>query len=65
MFRIRGIHHKGALYSARQNYSNGSIASVDMEQYVGAILNIFKYFMIILILSTNYMFVHPLDNKVF
>ena len=31
----------------------------------GAILNIFKYFVIILVVSTNYMFVHLLDNKVF
>jgi len=29
------------------------------------ILNIFKYFIIILIVSTNYIFVHLLDNKVF
>jgi len=30
-----------------------------------AILNNFKYFIIILIVSTNYIFVHLLDNKVF
>ena len=30
-----------------------------------SILNIFKYFIIILIVSTNYIFVHLLDNKVF
>ena len=34
-------------------------------KYVGAILNIFKYFIIILIVPTNYIFVHLLDNKVF
>ena len=27
--------------------------------------SIFKYFIIILIVSTNYIFVHLLDNKVF
>jgi len=31
----------------------------------GSILNIFKYFIIILIASMNYIFVHLLDNKVF
>ena len=30
-----------------------------------SILNIFKYYIIILIVSTNYVFVHLLDNKVF
>jgi len=35
------------------------------SKHVGAILNIFKYFIIILIVSTNYIFVHLLDNKVF
>ena len=30
-----------------------------------AILNIFKYFIIILIVSTYYIFVHLLDNTVF
>ena len=34
-------------------------------KHVGAILNIFKYFIIILNVSTNYIFVHLLDNKVF
>ena len=34
-------------------------------KHVGAILNIFKYFIIIVILSVNYIFVHLLDNKVF
>jgi hypothetical protein len=33
--------------------------------HVGAILNIFKYFIIILIVATNYIFVHLLDNKLF
>jgi hypothetical protein len=32
---------------------------------VGAILNIFKYFTTILLVSTNSIFVHLLDNKVF
>ena len=32
--------------------------------HVGAILSIFKYFIIILIVSTNYIFVRLLDNKV-
>ena len=32
---------------------------------MGAILIIFKNFIIILIVSTNYIFVHLLDNKVF
>ena len=32
---------------------------------VAAILNISKYITIILIVSTNYIFVHLLDNKVF
>ena len=31
----------------------------------GEILNIFKYFITILIVSTNYIFMHPLDIKVF
>ena len=35
------------------------------NENVGANLNIFKYFIIILIVSTNYIFVHLLDNKVF
>jgi len=34
-------------------------------KYFGAILNIFEYFIIFLIVSTNYIFVHLLDNKVF
>ena len=34
-------------------------------KHVGVILNIFKYFIIILIVSTNYISVHLLDNKVF
>jgi len=34
-------------------------------KHVGAILNIIKYFIIILVVSTNYIFMHPLDNKVF
>ena len=34
-------------------------------KHVGAILNIFKDFIIILIVSTNCIFVHLLDNKVF
>jgi hypothetical protein len=34
-------------------------------KHIGAILNIFKYFIIILIVSTNYIFVHLLDHKVF
>jgi len=32
-------------------------------KYVGAILNSFQYYIIILIVSTNYIFVHLLDNK--
>ena len=32
---------------------------------VGAIFNSFEYFVIILIVSTNYILVHLLDNKVF
>ena len=34
-------------------------------KHVGAILNIIKYVIMILIVSTNYIFVHLLDNKVF
>jgi len=34
-------------------------------KHVGSNSNIFKYFVIILIVSTNYIFVHLLDNKVF
>ena len=30
-----------------------------------AFLNIFEYFIIILVVSTNYIFVHLLDKKVF
>ena len=33
-------------------------------KHVGAILNILKYFIIILIVTTNYIFVHLLDNNV-
>jgi len=36
-----------------------------IRNMVGVILNIFKYFIIILTVSTNYIFVHLLDNKVF
>ena len=39
--------------------------SLFFPKYVEAVLNIFKYFIIILIVSTNYIFVHLLDNKVF
>jgi len=35
------------------------------KKYVGAILNIFKYFVIILTVSANYIFVYLLNNKVF
>ena len=38
---------------------------IKLPDDVGAILNIFKYFIIILTVSTNYIFVHLLDNKVF
>jgi len=41
---------------------DGSICD---PKHVGAILNIFKYFIIILIVSTNYIFVHLLDNEMF
>jgi len=41
-----------------------SLGSCDRKHF-GAILNIFKYFIIILIVSKNYIFVHLLDNKVF
>jgi hypothetical protein len=34
-------------------------------KYVGSFLNSFKYFIIILIVSMNYIFVHLLDRKVF
>ena len=34
-------------------------------KHVGATLNIFKYFIIILIVFMNYIYVHLLDNKVF
>ena len=34
-------------------------------KHVGAILNIFGCFIIILIIYANYIFVHLLDNKVF
>ena len=55
------------------NYSNGSIVSVDtdvvgvMAAYLPMVhvCNIFKYFIIILIVFMNYIFVHLLDNKVF
>jgi hypothetical protein len=39
--------------------------SLVIRNMLGAILNIFKYFTIILIVSTNYIFVHLLDNKMF
>jgi len=79
MFRITRDPSSGALYSAWLNYSNGSISSVDvdvvgvMEAYSPVVrvctaqsrVPLFKYFIIILIVSTNYIFVHLLDNKVF
>jgi len=34
-------------------------------KHVGAILNMFKYFIIILIVFTNFIFVHLLDNNFF
>ena len=34
-------------------------------KHVGTILNIFKCFIIILTVSTNYIFVYLLDNNVF
>jgi len=39
--------------------------SLVIRNMLGAFLNIIKYFIIILIVSTNYIFVHLLDNKVF
>ena len=39
--------------------------SLVIRNMLEQILNIFKYFIIILIVSTNYIFVHLLDNKVF
>jgi len=36
-----------------------------IRNMLGAIVNILKYFIIILIVSTNYIFVQLLDNKVF
>jgi len=41
-----------------------SLDSCDPKHF-GAILKIFKCFIIIVIVSTNYIFVHLLDNKVF
>ena len=61
IFWIKGIHHQGALYSIELP-DDGSLV---IRNNVGAILNIFKYFVIILIVSTNYVFVHLLGNKVF
>ena len=43
----------------------GDVMRLRHPKHVAAILNIFKYFIIILIVSTNYIFVHLLDNKVF
>ena len=39
--------------------------SLVIRNMLEQILNIFKYFIIILIVSTNYIFVYLLDNKVF
>jgi len=39
--------------------------SLVIRNMLGAILNIFKYFIIILIVSTNHIFVHLLDKKLF
>ena len=39
--------------------------SLVIRNMLEQILNILKYFIIILIVSTNYLFVHLLDNKVF
>jgi len=38
---------------------------VGHDRTITVILNIFKYSIIIIIVSTNYIFVHLLDNKVF
>ena len=39
--------------------------SLVIRNMFGAIVNVLKYFIIILIVSTNYIFVHLLGNKVF
>jgi len=58
MFRITEDPSSGSLVQRlAKNYNNGSIVSIDMLEH-------FKYF-IILILSTNYIFVNLLDTKVF
>jgi len=41
------------------------VSTVCDPKHVGTVLNILKYFIIILIVSTNYIFVHLLDSKVF
>ena len=44
---------------------SGSFIQCLVKIAVMVILHILKYFIIILILSTNYIFLHLLDNKVF
>ena len=39
--------------------------SLVIRNMLEAFLNIFEYFIIILVVSTNYIFVHLLDKKVF
>ena len=58
MFRITEDPSSGSLVQClAKNYRNGSIVSVDMDNII--------FVDIILIISTNYIFVHLLDNKVF
>jgi len=57
-FRLQEIHHQGAWLAKHclKPPDDGSLV-------IRNILNIFKYFVIILIVSTNYIFARLLDNN--
>ena len=58
MFRITEDPSSGSLVQClAKNYKNGCIVSVDTDVVTA-------YAVTILIVSTNYVFVHKLDNKV-
>ena len=52
-------------FSVSSAEPNSCLLSKMCTAYAEVGINIFKYFIIILIVSMNYIFVHLLDNKVF
>ena len=53
------------MFRITKDSSSGSFIQFLAKKHVGVISNILKYFIVILILSTNYIFVHLLGNEVF